>query len=155
MDATIQLLTDARPARVLLAQVRQPFSNRNGREGPVQGGRKAALEEMGVVELRQELAEASNTIFQLRKNAEPNKRQRREGWQGGRRSQDQPSTEQQGPKKGVHVPEGPAKGTKQQPTSPTKVQTSMLRTSRRTSDSDDELMYARANLVRAREDAKP
>ena len=122
-----------------------------------QGGRKPSVEEMGVAELRQELAESRNTIYQLRKNAEPYKRQRRESWQGGRRGQDQQSTEQPGPKKGVDVPEGPAKGPKPQPTSPTKVQTSMLRTSQRTSDSDEELVYERANpsLVRIREDAKP
>ena len=54
--------------------------------------------------------------------------------------------------------EGPAKGPKQQPTSPAKVQAHMLwtmRTSKRTSDSDEELIYERANLVRARDDAKP
>ena len=33
VDAALQLLTDSKPARVLMAQVRQPFSDRNGREG--------------------------------------------------------------------------------------------------------------------------
>ena len=33
VDAALQLLTDSIPARVLLAQVRQPLSDRNGREG--------------------------------------------------------------------------------------------------------------------------
>ena len=108
-----------------------------------------------MAELRQELADAHNTIFQLRKNAEPYKRQRREGRQGGRRGQGQQSTKQPGPKKEVQVPEWPAKGPKPQPTSPAKVQARMLRTSKRTSDSDEELMYVRANLVRPREETKP
>ena len=38
VDAAIQLVTDAKPARVLMAQARQPFCDRNGREGPAQGG---------------------------------------------------------------------------------------------------------------------
>ena len=68
VDAAIQLLTDAKPARVLMAQARQPFSYRNGREGPAQGGRKPSVDEMGLAELRQEVAESRNTILQLRKN---------------------------------------------------------------------------------------
>ena len=48
---------------------------------------------MGVAELRQKVAENRNTIYQLRKNQEPLKRQRRDGWQGGRRGQDHQSTE--------------------------------------------------------------
>ena len=39
VDAAIQLLTDAKPARVLMSQARQPFSDRNGHESPAQGGR--------------------------------------------------------------------------------------------------------------------
>ena len=77
VDAAIQLLTDAKPARVLMAQARRPLSYRNGREGPGQGGRKASVVEMGVAELRQELVESRNTIYRLRKNAEPFKRQER------------------------------------------------------------------------------
>ena len=67
-----------------------------------------------MAELRQEVAENRNTIFQLRKNQEPLKRQRRDGWQGGRRGQDHQSTEQPGPKTVVHVQEGSAKGPKPQ-----------------------------------------
>ena len=68
---------------------------------------------MGVAELRQELAESRNTIYQLSKSQEPFKRQRRDGWQRGGRRQDQQATEHQGPKKGVTVPEGAGKGIKQ------------------------------------------
>ena len=50
------------------------------------------------------------------------------------------------------MPEGSGKGVKSQPSSPPKVQARMLRTSQRTSDSDEEMMYERANLVRVRED---
>ena len=81
--------------------------------------------------------------------------QRRDSWQGGLRGQDHQSTEQQGPKKGVHVPEGTAKRPKPQPTSPAKVQADILWTSRRSLDLDEELMYERAYLVLPREDVKP
>ena len=101
-----------------------------------------------MAELRQEVAESRNTIYQLRKNREPTKRQRRNGWQGGRRGQNHQSTEQPGPKTGVRVPEGAAKGPRPQQKSPVKVQAHMLRTSMRSSDSDEELMYERACLVR-------
>ena len=53
------------------------------------------------------------------------------------------------------MPEGTAKGPKPQLKSPAKVQAHMLRTSRRSSDSDEELMYERANLERPLEDVKP
>ena len=59
---------------------------------------------MGVAELCKELAESRNTIYLLRKNQEPFKRQRRYGWQQNGRGQDQQDTEHQGPKKGVTVP---------------------------------------------------
>ena len=48
VDAALQLLTDLKLARVLMAQVRQPFSDRNGREGQTHGGRKPPVDEMGV-----------------------------------------------------------------------------------------------------------
>ena len=38
---------------------------------PAQGGRKASVNEMGLAEFGQEVAESRNTIFQLRKNADP------------------------------------------------------------------------------------
>ena len=40
VDAALQLLTDSKPARVLLAQVRQPLSDKNGRDDQGYGGRK-------------------------------------------------------------------------------------------------------------------
>ena len=52
------------------------------------------------------------------------------------------------------MPEGAAKGPKPQPKSPAKVQAHM-RTSRRSSYSDEELMYERACLVRHREYVQP
>ena len=76
VDAAIQLLTDAKLARVLMAQARQPFTDRNGREGPGQEGSKATVDGMGVAELCQELAESRNTIYQLRNNMKQFKRQR-------------------------------------------------------------------------------
>ena len=39
VDEAIQLLADAKPVRVLMAQARQPYTDLNGREGPAQGGR--------------------------------------------------------------------------------------------------------------------
>ena len=140
MDAALQLLTDSKLARILMAQARQPFSYLNGRKGQAYSGRSPPVDEMSVAELRQEVSESRNTIYQLRKNMEPNKRQRQRNWQGGRRGQDPQSTEQPGPK-GVRVPEWTAKGPKPQPKSPAKVQAHMLRTSRRSSDSVEELMY--------------
>ena len=74
-DAAPQLLTDSRPARVLMAQVRQPLSDRNGGEGQAYG-RRQHVYDMNVAELRQEVSESRNTIYQLRKCTEPNKRQR-------------------------------------------------------------------------------
>ena len=50
------------------------------------------------------------------------------------------------------MPEGAAKGAKGPQKSPAKAQANMWRTSWRSSDSDEELMYERAFLVRARED---
>ena len=53
------------------------------------------------------------------------------------------------------MPEGAVKGPKPQPKSPAKAQAHMLRTSRRSSDSDEELIFERAYLVRPQEDVKP
>ena len=61
MDAALLLLTDSKPARVLLAQVRQPFSDKNGRDGQGYGGRKH-VDDMSPAELRQEVSESRNTI---------------------------------------------------------------------------------------------
>ena len=74
VNKAIQLLTDTKPARVFMAQVRQALADQNGRGGQAQGGRKGPVEDMGVAEMHQELAEARNTIYQLRKNQEPFKR---------------------------------------------------------------------------------
>ena len=64
VDAALQLLTDSKPARVLMAQVRQPFSDRNGREGQAYSGHtgRQEVDEMSVAELRQEVPESRNTI---------------------------------------------------------------------------------------------
>ena len=78
VDAALQLLNgNSKPARVLMAQVRQPFSNRNGREPR---GRKH-VDDMNIAELRQEVCEGRNTIQQMQKSAEPYKRQRQNNWQ--------------------------------------------------------------------------
>ena len=77
---------------------------------------------MNVGKLRQEVSESRNTIYQLRKNAEQNKRQRQSNWHGGRRGQDLQQAEQPGPKTGVRVPEGAAKGAKPPQKSPAKAQ---------------------------------
>ena len=57
------ILTDTKQPRVFMAQIRQPLADQNGRAGRAQGGRKGRVEEMGVAEMRQELAEACNTIY--------------------------------------------------------------------------------------------
>ena len=110
------------------------------------------MDDMSQAELRQEVSEKRNTIYQMRKGAKPNKRQRQNNWQAGRRGQDPHPTEQPAPKPGVRVPEGAAKGSKGPQKSPVKAQANVLWTSRRTSDSDEDLMYERAFLVRARDD---
>ena len=115
-----------------MAQVRQPFSNRNGQEPK---GRKHA-DDLNIAELRQEVCEGRNTIQQMQKSAEPYKRQRQNNCQG-RRGMDQQVSAQPGPKTGVHVPEGAGKDYKGPQKSPAKAHARMLRTSRRTSDLDD------------------
>ena len=72
---------------------------------------KGPVEEMSLAELHQELAESRNTIYQLRKDLEQFKRQRRarrlseeRAQTGVGPSQDQPAAEQQGPKTGVTGP---------------------------------------------------
>ena len=106
---------------------------------------------MNVAELRQEVSKSRNTIYKLRKSTESNKGQRQSNWQGGRRGQDPQQAEQQGPKGGIRVPEGAAKGANSLQKSPTKAQAHTLLTTQRSSDSDEELMYKRAYLVRPRE----
>ena len=67
---------------------------------------------------------------------------------------DQQTSTQPGPKTGVHVPEGAGKDYKGPQKSPPKAQARMLRMSRRTSDSDDDIVYekAAAFLVRPRDE---
>ena len=67
---------------------------------------------------------------------------------------DQQASTQPGPKTGVHVPEGAGKDYNGPQKSPAKAQACMLRTSRRTSDSDDDMVYekAAAFLVRPRDE---
>ena len=91
-DIRVQLLTDPKPV---------------GRKGPV--------EEMGVAEMRQELAEARDTIIQLCKIQEPNKRQRRDEWQRSNRWKDRQGSDQQGLRTSVAVPEGNGKAVKASP----------------------------------------
>ena len=148
VDAALQLLNgSSKPARVLMAQVRQPFSNRNGQEPR---GRKN-IDDMNVNELRQECYENRNTIQQMKRTAEPYKRQRQNNWQGRRGADQQPAPNSQpGTKPGVHVPEGTGKDHKAPPKSPAKAQARMLSTSWMTSDSDENVVYERANLVRRR-----
>ena len=150
VDAAIQLLNgNSKPARVLMAQVRQPFSNRNGQEPK---GSKH-VDDMNIAELRQEVCEGRNTIQQMQKSAEPYMRQRQNNWQG-RHGMDQQVSAQPGPKTGVHVPEGAGKDYKGPQKSPAKAQARMLRTSRRTSDADEDMVYekAAAFLVRPRDE---
>ena len=109
VDAALQLLTDSKPARVLIAQVRQPFSDRNGRDGQGYGGRKH-VDDMNMAELRQEVSENSNTINQLQRSTEQSKQQRQNNWKVWRRGQDPQQTEQPAPKTGVQVPEGGRQG---------------------------------------------
>ena len=80
----LQLLTDSKPARILLAQVRQPLSDKNGLDGQGYSGHKH-VDNMSLERLHQEVLENSNTIYQLRKGAELNKSQRLSNWQAGRR----------------------------------------------------------------------
>ena len=150
VDAALQLLNgSARPARVLMAQVRQPFTSRNGQEPRA----RRNIDDMSVDQLRQECYENRNTIQQMQKTAEPYKRQRQGNWQGRRGATDQQPAPNShtAAKPGVHVPEGAGKDNKIQPKSPGKAQARMLRTSRRGSDSDEDVVYERANLVRLRE----
>ena len=139
----------AKPARVLMAQVRQPFTSRNGQEPRA----RRNIDDMSVDQLRQECYENRNTIQQMQKTAEPNKRQRQSNWQGRRGWTDQQpaSNSHTATKPGVHVPEGAGKDNKMQPKSPGKAQARMLRTSRKGSDSDEDVVYERANLVRLRD----
>ena len=67
---------------------------------------------------------------------------------------DQQVSEQLGPKTGVHVPEGLGKDYKGPQKSPAKAQAWMLQTSRRTSDSDEDMVYEKATafLVRPRDE---
>ena len=78
VDGALQkLLTDSKPARVLMSQVRQPFSDKNSRDGQGYGGlRRKHVDDMSPAELRQEVSESRNMIYQLHKGTEPNKRQR-------------------------------------------------------------------------------
>ena len=84
VDAALQLLTDSKPARVLMAQVRQPLSDRNGLEGQAYGGRKH-VDEMNVAELHKEVSENRNTIYLLQKTkqkAATEQLARRKAWAG-------------------------------------------------------------------------
>ncbi len=87
VSKAIQLPPDPKSVRVLMAQTRQPLADKNGQDRQPQGGRKGPTKDKGVAEMRQELAEASNTIAQLHKNQEQSKRQRRDNLEGQRNKQ--------------------------------------------------------------------
>ena len=88
----------------------------------------------------------------MQKNAEPYKRQRQNNGQG-RRGTDQQQSAQPAPKTRVHVPEGAGKDYYKGPQkSQAKAQARMLRTSRKTSDSDGDMVYEKAFLVLARKE---
>jgi hypothetical protein len=118
---------------------------------------------MTLAQAKQALAEANNTIFQLRRDAGPFKRQRREGYNNYCREQGNISyrQEQQGvARKGVTVPEGAGPGPRKvaSPLKTVQLEVKMLRTSRESSDSDEEPECERAYCVRARvseKDAPP
>jgi hypothetical protein len=80
VSETINLLTDAKPVRVFMAQTHPPLADRNGRDCAAQDGRRGNIDEMSGAQAKQELVEVRNTIDQQRKNRAPFKRQRREGW---------------------------------------------------------------------------
>ena len=79
VSETLSLLSDSQTVRVSMAQTRQPLTDKYGRYGAVHNGRKGNGDELGFAEMKQELAEARNTIAQLRKNQAPDERQSREG----------------------------------------------------------------------------
>ncbi len=108
VSETLNLLNDAKPARLFLAQARQPYTDRNGRDSAAQDGRRGNIDDMTCAQAKQELVEARNTIAQFRKNQTPFKRQRREGYNNHRREygNDSHGQEQQGARKNVTVPEG-------------------------------------------------
>ena len=136
-----------------MARTRQQFSYRNGRDGAAQDGQRGDIDEMSGAQAKQELAEARNTIAQFRKNQEPFKRQRREGYNNYRREQENNSygQDQQGAaRKNVTGPEGSGPGPKQVASPPKIIQVKMLRTSRESSDSDEEPECERAYCVLAR-----
>ena len=64
VDAALRMLNDnSKPARVLMVQARQPFSNRNGQEPRS----RKHVDDMSQAdsELRQEVCESKNTIQQM------------------------------------------------------------------------------------------
>ncbi len=62
-----------------MAKTLQLLAYRNGQDGAAQDRRRRSIDEMSDAQAKQELAEARNTIAQLRKNQAPFKRRRREG----------------------------------------------------------------------------
>jgi hypothetical protein len=94
---------------------------------------------MSGAQAKQALADARNTIAQLRKNQAPFKRQRLGGWENRRDNGiDSHGHEQQGARKNVTVSERAGPGPKKAVSPQKKVQVKMLRTSRESSDSDEE-----------------
>jgi len=151
----MRVLSEPGTARVMLAQAtRAPFADRNGREKTVSGGKGTDGDEPETMaDLRRIVAEQANTITQLRKTQDPGKFQRRTAYKGQRKGQDgqhQSTQDTRPPRKRVQVPEGRAQQSSIHPTIPGKAQANMLRTSRATSDSDEEPDRSPACCVRAR-----
>jgi hypothetical protein len=103
----MRVLSKPGTARVMLAQARNPFADRNGREKEVSGGKGTDDDESETMaNLRRVNAEQANTIAQLRRTQDPAKSQRRVGWKGQRKGQDeqhQLMQETQPPRKRVFV----------------------------------------------------
>ena len=138
----------------MLGQARPPLSDCNGSEKEENGGKVSESDESEMSRLRRINAEQANTIVQLRKTQDPSKSQLRVGWTSQRRNQDeQPVQEAPGPRKKVFVQEGQAQQTKPQQSLPNKEHENMLRTSRATSDSDEEPSISQAYCVQVRKES--
>ncbi len=134
-----------------MVQMQLPLDDRNGQDGAAQGGRRGNIDEMSDTQVTQELVEVHNTIAQLRKNQAQFKRQGSKGWNNcSDNGNDSHGHEQQRARKNVTVPEGAGLGPKSAASPPKIVHIKMLRTSRESSDSDQELEHELAYLVLAR-----
>ncbi len=149
-------MNDAKPARVFMAQARPPFAERNGRDSAALDGQRGNVDEMTL--------------------PRPSRRWRRQPTQSPSlgRTLDHSSSSaardttttcassgmtrmgrsKEPPRKNVTVPEGAGHGPKRVASPAKRVQVKMLRTSRESSDSDEEQECERAYIVRTREPKK-